>query len=95
MTKAIPFYWFREKDYDCIRDLIPNDSHLPASFGQWEQANKQVAQIEACGATIRRVVVEPQQFAAYCKRRGIDHSIAALGAFVLDIELRDDDSGTS
>jgi hypothetical protein len=85
MARTVPFYWFREQDYDYIRGLIPNDPHLPASFAQWQQvANKQLAQIKAGGAAIQKIDVDPREFVAYCKAKGIEHSIAALGAFVLE-----------
>jgi hypothetical protein len=85
MAKAIPFYWFEREDYDLVRRLIPNDRHLPGSFDQWERnATKEIAQLEARGISVRKVMVDPREYAAYCGARGMGHSIATLGRFVVD-----------
>ena len=85
MAKAIPFYWFEREDYDLVRRLIPNDRHLPGSFDQWEgNAIKEIAHLEACGISVRKVMVDPREYAAYCDAKGISHSIATLGTFVVD-----------
>ena len=85
MAKSIPFYWFEREDYELVRRLIPNDRHFPGSFDQWERnAIKEIAQLEACGISVRRVMVDPREYAAYCDARGMSHSIATLGTFVID-----------
>jgi hypothetical protein len=85
MMKAIPFYWFEREDYEQVRCLIPNDKQIPASFDQWEQgALKQISQLEARGIPIRKIMVDPQEYGAYCGVRGIAPSIATLGAFILE-----------
>ena len=86
MTRAVPFHWFEREDYDLIRRLIPNDKQLPGSFDQWEQgANKQIAQLEARGISIRKIMVDPKKYTVYCEVRGMSHSIATLGAFVMEV----------
>jgi hypothetical protein len=83
--KTIPLYWFRPEDYEGFRRLIPNDSHLPASFDQWElKANNQVAQMEALGVGVQKVLVDSTEFAAYCRATGLNPSIAILASFVFD-----------
>jgi hypothetical protein len=54
--------------YDFVRRLIPDDNHLPGSFDQWEQsARKQIAQLEACGINICKIMVVPEEYIAYAK----------------------------
>ena len=85
MKSAIPFYWFERDDYERVRRLIPNDRHIPDSFDEWEQsAIKQIAQLEARGISIRKIMVDPQEYNAYCEVRGMSPSIATLGTFVME-----------
>jgi hypothetical protein len=86
MATAIPFYWFERADYDFVRRLIPNDNHLPGSFDQWEQrARKQIAQLEARGVSICKIMVDPKEYSAYCEFRGMSPSVATLGTFVMEL----------
>jgi len=85
MPTVITFYWFEREDYDFVRRLIPNDNHLPGSFDQWEQsARKQIAQLQARGIKICKIMVYPKEYSAYCQARGMSPSIATLGTFVME-----------
>jgi hypothetical protein len=79
MPSAIPLYWFEREDYDFVRRLIPNDNHLPGSFDQWEKSvRNQIAQLQARGITICKVMVDPKEYSAYCEVKGVNPSIATL-----------------
>ena len=85
MMSAIPFYWFQRDDYERVRRLIPNDRHIPDTFDDWEQsAIKQIAQLEARGISIRKIMVDPQEYSVFCEVRGMAASIATLGTFVME-----------
>jgi hypothetical protein len=86
MATAIPFYWFERADYDFVRHLIPNDIHLPGSFDQWEQsARKQIAQLEERAISICTIMVDPEEYSAYCEVSGMSPSGATLGTFVMEL----------
>ena len=79
--------WFRREDYDAIRRLIPNEPNLPNTFDEWlEAATRQVQKLKAPHAVIRRAIVDPREFAAYCNASGVDHSWTILRAFAVLID---------
>jgi hypothetical protein len=85
MTRSIPFYWFEPDDYQQVRRLIPNDKQIPCSFEEWEEAaTKQIAELEARGIEIRKVIVDPTEYSVFCESNGLERCIASLGTFVLE-----------
>jgi hypothetical protein len=85
MLRSIPFYWFERDDYERVRRLIPNDKQIPGSFEDWEQvATKQIAELEARGIEIRKVVVDPTEYSLFCEANGLERCIASLGTFVVE-----------
>jgi hypothetical protein len=85
MLRSIPFYWFEREDYERVRCLIPNDKQIPGSFDEWEEAaTKQIAELEARGIDIRKVIVDPTEYSVFCEANGLERCIASLGTFVVE-----------
>jgi hypothetical protein len=85
MRRSIPFYWFERDDYERVRRLIPNDKQIPGSFEEWEQAaTKQIAELEARGIDIRKVIVDPTEYSVFCEVNGLERCIASLATFVVE-----------
>jgi hypothetical protein len=75
--------WFRREDYDAVRALLADDS-ISGTFEQWlEQETERVREAEAAGVVVHKVIIDPQQFANYCRSIGQDCNFATLGAFTL------------
>jgi hypothetical protein len=83
MARKINFAWFQREHYDAIRGLV-TDEPMPDSFEEWlETATKRINEMQAIGAIVDKVIIDPQQFTAYCLACGIDHNSATLGAFAV------------
>jgi hypothetical protein len=84
MTLPRIFAWFSREDYDAIKGLSPNDPDLPDTFDEWlELATQQVANLEANGVAVKKVVINSQEFSAYCRACGVDPNGALRGAFAV------------
>jgi hypothetical protein len=61
--------WYRREDYERIRKIMDDGAKLPRTFDEWEQtAKSQLASAAAAGVVIKPVILEPEQFLAFCKR---------------------------
>jgi hypothetical protein len=61
--------WYRREDYDRIRSIMDDGSKLPPSFDEWERVAKaQLAAAATHGIEIKPVILEPDEFLAYCER---------------------------
>ncbi len=68
MTAHFRFPWFSQGDYSEMRAIMGRHC-LPESFAQWELAAKGMQrQVEAQGATVERVPVDPRSFDSWCRR---------------------------
>ena len=57
---------------------------MPDGFEEWlEATTKRIGEWEASGITVEKVVIDAQQFAAWCRASGVGHDFATLGAFTI------------
>jgi hypothetical protein len=76
--------WIERKYYDALKALSPNDSDLPDTYDEWfKLATEQIAKLEASSITVNKVVINPQEFAAWCKASGVETNNATLGGFAI------------
>jgi hypothetical protein len=74
---------FRSEDYQTIKSLLSDDP-FPESFDEWRKAtDKQIAELSAGSIVLVKVVVDPQEFVAFCKASGFECDTASLGAFTV------------
>jgi hypothetical protein len=61
--------WYRREDYVGVREIMDDGNGLPPTFDEWERAAKdQLAGLAARGVEITPVILEPDEFLAYCER---------------------------
>ncbi len=90
MTEERIFPWFLRKDYDIFKRLSQNDSGLPDTFEEWREfAEKQIAEYEANGIAIKKVVIHPHEFAGYCDATGLNRNRVARDAFAVKANRHD------
>ena len=81
-TTAKP--WFLPRDYDNIRRAAVDNFNLPQTYDEWfDIATREVANLQARGAVVDRVIVDSKEFARYCVAIGQEQNVATLGAFVI------------
>ena len=75
--------WFSPSNYDVIRRAGVDNFGLPHAYNEWlRRATSDIADIEAEGKAVIRVVVVPEQFTRFCQARGEPINSATLVAFV-------------
>jgi hypothetical protein len=63
--------WYRRQDYERIRKIMDDGDKLPRTFEEWEnKAKSRIATAKALGITITPVILDPDEFLAFCKREG-------------------------
>jgi hypothetical protein len=88
--------WFRREDYDAIKALVGDDPDFPATFDEWlERTQQQVAKLETRSTVVEKAVINPDDFATYCRSSGIEQGINRLNAFAIVQNRRDRETGTA
>jgi hypothetical protein len=84
-----PAIWIQREDYDAFKRLSLNDPDLPHTYDEWlKVATEQIAKSEAGGLVVDRIVVDPQQFAAFCKAGGIETNYTTLRGYVIALNRK-------
>ena len=74
--------WLQREDYDAFKQLAPHDPNLPDTFDDWlQQAEKDAAKLESDGRSMNKVIVNPKEFAEYCRASGIEANYVTLIQF--------------
>jgi hypothetical protein len=61
--------WFRREDYKRIRKIMDDGQRFPPTFEEWERtAKSRLASAAAAGISIEPVILDPDEFLAFCKR---------------------------
>ena len=62
-----PVSWYRSEDYDRARAMMDDANNFPASFEDWLQlANDQIAKFAAQGVVVEKIILDPEEFRAFC-----------------------------
>jgi len=60
--------WFRHEDYQRIRQIMDDRDKFPPEFDAWEtRAKGQMEEAKRHGLVITPVILEPDEFLAFCK----------------------------
>ena len=81
--------WFQREHYEAINELLAEERML-GTFDEWLKATTiHVGDLKARGVTVRTVLIDPQEYAAYCSNSGLKPNRANLGAFAIALARRD------
>jgi hypothetical protein len=65
--------WYRKEDYQRLLELFEDGQKLPATYEQWLQAaNGLFERLKSQGVSVQRVYLYPNDFAAWCRSRGLN-----------------------
>jgi hypothetical protein len=79
--------WFRREDYDRVREIMEDGNRFPLAFEKWEgTAKAQVEEAARHGVTIKPVILDPDEFLAFCKRKGLKPDNAARATFAISVD---------
>lgn len=70
--KAVTFVaWFRKEDWSRWREMVSDKPRFAGTFDAWlANAKAMVQKMEWKGHTVKTVVVDPEECAAWCQERG-------------------------
>ena len=73
-------------DYKALKRLMPDDPDLPDTYDEWfNLASEQAAKAAKGGRTMEKITVNPDEFAVYCDRAGLDRNYWTLGAYAVAV----------
>ena len=82
MISAVGIAWYRESDYPRILQIMEDADLLHATFLEWQKAAEQAERMsERNGTPIIRAIIDPQEFPAWCRARGLNVDAGARMAF--------------
>lgn len=71
-VRAAGIPWFRREDYDRILDIMEDRDILPATWAEWrKQAAKAESYFRSLGVETVRAILDPGEFPAWCRARGL------------------------
>lgn len=80
---VVGMVWYKEDQYDRIRESCEDGSNLPKTFAEWlSKANEGVEYFKSQGKTIRKVTLDIDEFLAFCRERNCKVDSKARNAFV-------------
>jgi hypothetical protein len=71
--RVIGLPWYSRDDYPAVRSMMADAHVLASTYDQWRMAaenNERVAQ--EAGLEVMRVMIVPEEFAAWCAKRNLE-----------------------
>lgn len=86
---AVGIAWYREADYARLRAMFEDGDVLHDTWEEWlKTANDTVAVLERDEAIVERVIIEPDEFLAWCTARGMPLNAKTRGTFAGEFVYR-------
>ena len=71
-VSATGMVWYEEKDYERLRSMFTDGANLPRTYAEWlQKATTGEHHLKSQGTFVARVLVRPDEFAAWCKAEGL------------------------
>ncbi|HEV8615420.1 MAG TPA: hypothetical protein VGU22_07980 [Methylomirabilota bacterium] len=84
----VGFAWYRREQWSRLCELVSDRDELDASYDEWlAGAQKALLEMAIAGVSTRRVEIDVDVLARWCRAEGRPFDSAARAAFVAD-ELR-------
>jgi len=81
--------WYRREDYDRILAIMDDAEEFPSSFEEWEDtARRQIDGMRSHGAVIQQIFLDPNQFLAFCEKKGLAKDGTARAEYAASIWRR-------
>ena len=76
--------WFRREDYQRIRQIMDDSDKFPPEFDAWEtRAKGQMEEAKRHGLVITPVILDPDEFLAFCRTENMAPSGEARAKFAI------------
>lgn len=87
--RAAGISWYRREDYPRALDIMEDAHVLPPTCDEWERkAERQEREWQSRGFVVVRAIIDPEQFPAWCARRGLHVDAKARMRFANEVAFR-------
>jgi hypothetical protein len=70
--------WYRQQDYQRLLEMFEDGHRLPATYEEWlQKADSLFKGMKNRGVAVQRVYLYPDDFAAWCRSRGLNINASA------------------
>ncbi len=71
--RAVGIAWYSRQDYRRALEIMEDADQLPRTFDQWlKRAEATERQIKRAGHVVVRAMIKPEEFAAWCRAKGLN-----------------------
>jgi uncharacterized membrane protein len=86
--RAYGISWFHKEDYPRILQIMIDRHVLPSTYSAWKKnAEAQESKWKAEGILIYRAIIDPDEFPAWCKSRGLNVDAKGRVAFASEFAM--------
>jgi len=72
MVRAVGIAWYSRQNYRRILEIMEDADKLPATYDQWlKSAETGERQMKHSGYIVVRAIIDPEEFVAWCRSRGL------------------------
>jgi len=80
--------WYRLEDYEAARRLMEDRDKLPATYAAWRiNAEQSEKKFQRLGWITTRAYIDPADFVAWCRERGLNLNAEARNQFANSVAL--------
>lgn len=80
--RAMGMAWYREEDWPEIKRIMSDAYKLHATYAEWfKSATAGEQHLKQQGIIVERVYIDPREFPAWCRARGLNADAAARMRF--------------
>lgn len=80
--------WYRLEDYEAARALMEDRDKLPATYAAWRiNAEQSEKKFQRLGWITTRAYIDPANFVAWCRERGLNLNAEARNQFSSSVAL--------
>lgn len=70
---AVGVPWYREEDYERLKEIFEDGHKLPATFDKWLfNAEKVIQTIKESGQIAVKAHIDPDDFVVWCRRNSLN-----------------------
>jgi hypothetical protein len=84
-AEIIAMTWYRREDWERLLTVFADADRLPASYEQWlARAEAKCLEYESDGAAVEKVIIDPETFPVWCRKRELKADAEARARFAND-----------
>lgn len=86
--KVAGMVWFRREDYEAAIGLMEDRTQFPSTYSAWRiKAEQSEKKMQRLGWITTRAYIDPANFAAWCRQRGMNLNAEARNGFANSVAI--------